>query len=268
MEDIKCSRMGKKTLRNVDALEKLKKDRPAKIPKKKKKLIASSAVSSANVIFLRKKGDKKILFYFVLTAQPSSEGHLRRKMQCIGQCPSHITLKKMGRDSECFKTTLCISNDPILKAFSEISSNTGIFSGTAKRGQRLPANKHRENAMMHVKEHIESFPVMEGHYTRKSSSKGCLDKNLSILKMFSLYEKWCAEEERKPVSQTVYRRYFCSNYNLSFYRPNGSVWNLCNIYFRKDPEQKEKKQQDYEDHQKMKGRLQPRQGTWQNKGTR
>ncbi|CAH1636183.1 unnamed protein product [Spodoptera littoralis] len=117
-----------------------------------------------------------------------------------------------------FKNTLCISNGPINKAFSEVGTS-GSFIGQDRRGKHEPVNKTKEIDVEFVKEHIEAFPKMESHYCRKTSSKMYLDSNLSISKMYELYQEKCKNASRTPVSINVYRNIFCTQYNLDFHKP-------------------------------------------------
>lgn len=81
-----------------------------------------------------------------------------------------------------FKATLCISNGPINKAFALVD-DTGNFGGNDRRGKHEAYNKTDQDDEIYVKEHIESFPTVESHYCRKTSSKLYLQNDLSIAKM-------------------------------------------------------------------------------------
>jgi hypothetical protein len=51
----------------------------------------------------------------------------------------------------------------------------------------IPHNKTPTQDRDIVRQHIESFPTMESHYTRKDSNKQYLSCDLSIRKMVDLY---------------------------------------------------------------------------------
>ena len=59
-----------------------------------------------------------------------------------------------------------------------------------------------------VQKHIESFPVVDGHYTRKDSNRKYLGADLNITRMYQLYLEQCKGEipEKDIVSQSVYRK--------------------------------------------------------------
>ncbi|KAK3092951.1 hypothetical protein FSP39_009293 [Pinctada imbricata] len=72
-----------------------------------------------------------------------------------------------------------------------------------------------------VREHIESFPALEGHYTRKDSNRRYLGHELNITKMYELYLELHKGKLREDelVSQPIYRRIFNEEYNFSFHKP-------------------------------------------------
>ena len=63
--------------------------------------------------------------------------------------------------------TLSISNRVILYAFS-MRDELGYFLGQDKRGKHIPAD---DEIIKKVKQHIESFPIRKGHYSRKHRRK-------------------------------------------------------------------------------------------------
>jgi hypothetical protein len=50
---------------------------------------------------------------------------------------------------------------------------------------------HTKTALDWVRKHIESFPVVDGHYTRKDSSRKYLGADLNIMRMYQLYVEQC-----------------------------------------------------------------------------
>nr|CAI5843638.1 unnamed protein product [Callosobruchus analis] len=86
--------------------------------------------------------------------------------------------------------TLSISSDVIEYAFAH-KGDGGIFQGEDRCGRKTPDNKTREEDVQIVKSHIERFPAMESHYTRKSTRRKYLDSKLSISKMSSLCKELC-----------------------------------------------------------------------------
>lgn len=97
-----------------------------------------------------------------------------------------------------FLSTLCISNGPLKKAFSQVSDTTGTFSGSDKRGHKIPPNKTSPAWIEKIKTHIESFVVMESHYCRKQTKRQYLEASLSIKKMYELFMQTHQGEEGLP----------------------------------------------------------------------
>lgn len=58
-----------------------------------------------------------------------------------------------------------------------------------------PKNKTNALDEQIVRNHIDSIPIMESHYTRKSTMRLHLDSKLTISKMFQLYQDYCEENQ-------------------------------------------------------------------------
>jgi hypothetical protein len=74
------------------------------------------------------------------------------------------------------------------------------------RGKHTPGNKTSEEKANLVRRQIESFPAMESHYQRKGTKRQYLSSDLSINKMYTLYQFDHSKQEQ--VSRAVYRRIF------------------------------------------------------------
>ena len=72
----------------------------------------------------------------------------------------------------------------------------GLFQGTDMRGKMPSANKTSEARVNDVRKHIESFPTVESHYTRKRSKRQYLNGDLIITKMYTMYNDKCVIEKR------------------------------------------------------------------------
>lgn len=130
-----------------------------------------------------------------------------------------------------FLQTLCISHGPVDKAFSGVNE-TGIFAANDKRGKKEPANKTKPQIIAEINAHIRSFPTMASHYCRASTKREYLDANLSISKMYALYAENCKNKNKEYASQITYRRIFCNNFNLSFFKPKKDQCLTCANYLK------------------------------------
>lgn len=94
-----------------------------------------------------------------------------------------------------------------------------------------------------IKRHIRSFPVVDSHYCRKSSSKQYLEQQLNLSKMFELYK----EQVEEPASLPIYRNVFNYSFNLSFFKPKKDQCDRCSL-FKNEDKPTIKAKADYETH--------------------
>lgn len=93
--------------------------------------------------------------------------------------------------------------------------------------KKIAKNKTSEEDMDFIRNHINSFPKIESHYRRAETSKQYLESNLNMARMYSLYCEKCEDEGRKSASETVYRKVFNTEFNLSFHTPKNDRCDLC-----------------------------------------
>lgn len=162
----------------------------------------------------------------------------RRRVRKDGSVRDRKDTKKyyLSNGSEKFRVckaffikTFSISGDVIDTAYKG-KSEGNMFGGKDNRGKKVPHNKTDIETLKKVKDHIEKFPTIESHYSRKDTKRLYLDPQLSITKMYSLYKEECAKLNWKPVSEITYRRVFCKDYNLSFFKPKKDLCQLCTRY--------------------------------------
>ena len=130
------------------------------------------------------------------------------------------------------------------------NSENGTFTGEDKRGKHTPSNKTTEDSRARVKRHIESFPAVESHYCRQRCKKKFLDSTLNINKMYSFYCDMCKDEGTEPVSSSLYREIFNTQYNLDFHKPKKDLCMLCSRYLqeKRGGETTEERKREYEEH--------------------
>ena len=96
-----------------------------------------------------------------------------------------------------------------------------------RRGRHAPSTKLSHDDKVYVRQHIESFPVMDSHYCRESSNRQYLDKDLSISEMYRQYLLECTANQRQPVKKHAYQKIFNEEYNLSFHKPKKDLCSIC-----------------------------------------
>ena len=128
-----------------------------------------------------------------------------------------------------FLATLSIGKKVVDYALKKKVS--GVYVGTDMRGKKPSGNKFPSHVIDFVHKHIESFPRTASHYTRKDSQREYLDQNLNIRKMYKLYTELASQEGMTEViSERSYRKIFCENYNLSFFKPKKDQCTICSCY--------------------------------------
>ena len=111
-----------------------------------------------------------------------------------------------------------------------------LFSGDNRGLHGSRPNAIRDEVKTQVREHIESFPVRESHYSRQDNLKRrYLPENLSIARMYRLflekYEPEVNEEdgEKPHVKEWLYRKIFNEEYNFGFGYPRSDTCEKCDM---------------------------------------
>lgn len=112
------------------------------------------------------------------------------------------------------------------------------------RPKRIP-----ESVTERVRQHIESFPKVESHYCRQTTTKEYLEEGLNIRKMYSLYLDWMKEiSDQNICSESYYRHIFTSCYNLDFYMPKKDQCDDCVVFNNLPDDEKENARDAYNEH--------------------
>jgi len=81
------------------------------------------------------------------------------------------------------------------------------------------------SARQAVCDHTASFPVVESHYCRATSSRKYLDSTLSVQRMYNMF---CDTfQDMPPVKLSAYRNIFNQEFNLSFHVPKKDLCDYC-----------------------------------------
>lgn len=127
-----------------------------------------------------------------------------------------------------------------------------------RRGRKKGTKPKRitDQMIKMAKTHIESFPKVESHYCRESTSRFYLEAGLNIRAMYRLYVETMKEEKipkNQLISASLYRKTFRENYNYYFHKPKKDRCNDCFIFDNLSEQDKRDAQKDHDDHlQKMK----------------
>ena len=144
-----------------------------------------------------------------------------------------------------FLHTLAISSTFVNVALSK-NDQHGTLRGD-QRGNRRRPSQHFDDIKRKMRQHISSFPTVDGHYVRKTSKRKYLDAKLNVRAMFRLYKEWCVDENMHG-KESMYRNIFNTEYNIGFQKPKKDLCNYCEEYNSADANKKEQMQATYDEH--------------------
>lgn len=84
-----------------------------------------------------------------------------------------------------------------------VQNKAKSLSGVTERDNRgwgPPANKISEAKLLEVRNHINSYPLYESHYSRRKSNKKYLPSFLNLQILYDAYKEFIADN---PVSRTI-----------------------------------------------------------------
>jgi len=153
-----------------------------------------------------------------------------------------------------FLKTLSVGTRVVETAFRQIERNP--TAPTDMCGKHSPHNKTSQAKKQAVRNHIESFPVLEPHYTRRNTARKFLGEHLSQKEMYRLYREECAGTGMAPVGEQIYRMIFSEDYNLSFHVPKKDQCQTCEVHEQKSKSGSvsEEDKRQYDEHIRLKDR--------------
>lgn len=135
-----------------------------------------------------------------------------------------------------FLNTLSISAKRIYYCFQNLADKSSEIPMPLRKGKSR-SNFIEDGRVKEVRQHIRSFPTIDSHYCRASTSRQYLGADLSIRKMYALYLE---QQPSQPVSERFYRDQFNHNFNLSFSTPRKDQCDRCVQFLAKnDPTENE-----------------------------
>lgn len=100
-----------------------------------------------------------------------------------------------------------------------------------QRGKSTKKRKYFPEIRDHIKQHIDSFPVEENHYSRSKSSKKFLSPDLNVNRMYRAYLK---KTPHFDVTYKFYAEVFNNDFaNLRFGRPKTDTCGTCDLHHNK-----------------------------------
>lgn len=146
-----------------------------------------------------------------------------------------------------FLNTLDISKRMVTTVLGKLRKGEQCL--TDKRGKfKNQPNTLNEEKTASVKEHINLFPRVPSHYTRKDSSREYLEENLSLSIMYNLYTEWAKENDKNVATKHYYSDIFNNNFNIGFFKPKKDQCDVCEGYTNATNEDKVQLENTYKFH--------------------
>ncbi|KAF2892741.1 hypothetical protein ILUMI_13432, partial [Ignelater luminosus] len=92
-------------------------------------------------------------------------------------------------------SVLNISDKKVRVALSESSRSAIIVQSPDKRGPHRPHNKLLNDTIAGVNEHIDLFPRVSSHWSRRDTNKKYLEFNLNKEIVYKLYLEYCQQRK-------------------------------------------------------------------------
>uniref|UniRef100_A0A336L7N8 CSON004503 protein n=1 Tax=Culicoides sonorensis TaxID=179676 RepID=A0A336L7N8_CULSO len=128
-----------------------------------------------------------------------------------------------------FLNTLSISDSVIRKAFEKITNKNGVLNDDLRGNLIRTVSELKQKQCELVHKHINSFPTVDSHYCREKNTKKYLNNELSVAKMYKLYEDFVSDPVLK-VSERAYRDIFNVDFDLHFHTLKKDACDTCSQY--------------------------------------
>lgn len=145
-----------------------------------------------------------------------------------------------------FLNTLSISDKRIYYHFKHLRDEVTGIAKSLKRGKHIKRCVSEESKNR-ILDHLKSFPTVDSHYCRASSSRKYLEEGLSLSKMYSLFQEKHPEDS---TSLTSFTRRFNKDLNLGFFKPKKDQCDRCTMFKNQEKEKSlnENDKNQYESH--------------------
>ncbi|XP_031328822.1 uncharacterized protein LOC116159878 [Photinus pyralis] len=98
------------------------------------------------------------------------------------------------------------------------------------RGKHSKHKKIADEQKDTIRNHINRFPAYRSHYSRERTSKKYLSSDLSIAEMYRLYCEYCRSNDKTAEKESLYRKIFNEEFNLSFHAPKNDTCAKCDQF--------------------------------------
>lgn len=151
-----------------------------------------------------------------------------------------------------FLETLNVSETWITTALRKLKDGGSLEEDKRGKHTNRP-HKLSPELIDNVKNHINQFPVVPSHYTRKNTMKMYLEEGLTIQKMYRLYNEHCEKNNiTTAATSRQYRDIFNEQFNIGFFKPKKDQCTVCSVFNMASDAEKAKLLEQYESHMKNK----------------
>ena len=152
-----------------------------------------------------------------------------------------------------FLNTLDVNKKMIDTALIKVRKGEHTLIDKKGKSTKRP-NMVAESKTASLIEHINLFPRMPSHYTRKDSSREYLEETLSISNMYSLYIEWAKENDKNIATKHHYTDIFNNQFNIEFFKPKKDCCDKCEGYENATIDGKISLEEKYQSHRANKER--------------
>jgi peroxiredoxin len=92
---------------------------------------------------------------------------------------------------------------------------------------RKAHNRTSDELLNGVRQHVSTIPTVESHYCRAQTKRLYMEAGLTIPKLYALYVEKSQDEGVAYVSERLYRNTFCSEFNISAFKPRKDQCEIC-----------------------------------------
>lgn len=145
-----------------------------------------------------------------------------------------------------FKATLSITDRPIRTVIEKRTESATVL--TDLRGKHENHKKLEESIREGIKNHINSIPRIESHYTRARSSREYIEGGKSLADLHRDYVEECKTKNVSHGKYLMYHKIFNEEFNISFFSPKKDQCATCATYVNASDSEKERLKDVYENH--------------------
>ena len=133
-----------------------------------------------------------------------------------------------------FLNTLDISQQRISYFYKHFQTDTN--TPTPRKQGKHTKKKIPDAVRDGVRKHIYSIPVIDSHYCRANTNRKYFESELSISRLYELYQDFCQQKRFQPAKKHLYSEIFLTEFNISFQQRKKDRCDKCETFKIKSAE--------------------------------